>query len=275
MKTIITLLFLVYTSQVILPSTYRVKYNLIYQPDSTNSKRVASENFFLYLHTGESSMFGSEGRFKSDSVRALIKKGVLPENAQLDGQNRFKTNFKYFVCKDYAKVETIVYESISTDRFTYAAPSTFNWKIMAEQDSVAGYFCTKATANHAGRDYEAWFTTDIPISDGPYIFRGLPGLIVKLYDSRNHYVFMLQSFQEFKGERTLSPTYISATPIRIDQEKIISIRSEFRKGALEYMSRRNGVNFKSGTFATPDGVTKPAMEARVDRSWDNNPLELK
>lgn len=47
----------------------------------------------------------------------------------------------------------------------------------------------KATTVFRGRTYEAWFTPDIPVSDGPWKFSGLPGLILEVHDSKNHYVF--------------------------------------------------------------------------------------
>lgn len=275
MKTIIALFSLFCAFQLAPPQTYKMSYRLVYQPDSTNRQRVASETFFLYLDKGASSVFGSESRFKSDSIRDLVNKGVLSQYIQMDSKYRFKTDFKYFVCKNYAKAETIVYESISTDRFKYNVQNPLNWKILAEQDSIAGYACTKATTNYAGRNYEAWFTAEIPVSDGPYVFSGLPGLVVKLYDTRNHYVFTLQSFQEYKEARIDNPIYMTSLPIQIDQAKIISLRTEFRKDRLGYMSRSTGRDFKNATVTTPDGVTKPASEARVNRSWDNNPLELR
>ncbi|MCD8541083.1 MAG: GLPGLI family protein [Leadbetterella sp.] len=70
------------------------------------------------------------------------------------------------------------------------------WQIQDEQDSVAGFWSQKATIDHNGRSYIAWFTTDIPVSDGPYIFYGLPGLIVKLYDTREHYTFTLKEVKK-------------------------------------------------------------------------------
>jgi hypothetical protein len=50
----------------------------------------------------------------------------------------------------------------------------------------------KATTSFAGRNYEAWFTPEIPISDGPYKFYGLPGLIFKICDKKNQHVFTLK-----------------------------------------------------------------------------------
>jgi GLPGLI family protein len=50
---------------------------------------------------------------------------------------------------------------------------------------------------YAGRDYKAWFTNEIPVSDGPYKFYGLPGLIVEIEDSKKQYTFELVSYKTF------------------------------------------------------------------------------
>jgi GLPGLI family protein len=64
-----------------------------------------------------------------------------------------------------------------------------NWNLCDDTLTIAGYLCQKAKCRFRGRDYIAWFTIDIPIDNGPWKFGGLPGLILKIYDTRNHYIF--------------------------------------------------------------------------------------
>ncbi|WP_044265447.1 GLPGLI family protein [Bacteroides timonensis] len=63
------------------------------------------------------------------------------------------------------------------------------WKIQNDTLSVNGFLCQKAICHFRGRDYIAWFTTDIPINAGPWKFSGLPGLILKIYDTKHIYTF--------------------------------------------------------------------------------------
>lgn len=56
----------------------------------------------------------------------------------------------------------------------------FDWKISPDTLTVAGYKCQKATAVFFGSPLTAWFTKEIPVSSGPYMFQGLPGLILKV-----------------------------------------------------------------------------------------------
>lgn len=55
-----------------------------------------------------------------------------------------------------------------------------NWKIASEKITIAGFNCKKATTYINDMDIEVWFTEDIPVSDGPEIYQGLPGLVLKV-----------------------------------------------------------------------------------------------
>lgn len=57
------------------------------------------------------------------------------------------------------------------------------WKITNEQDDILNYPCQKAIIDYKGRQYAAWFTTQLPFTGGPNNFRNLPGMILKVEDS--------------------------------------------------------------------------------------------
>lgn len=63
------------------------------------------------------------------------------------------------------------------------------WVICDTTQTVCGYECRKATCSWRGRDYEAWFTTDIPLPTGPWKFGGLPGVIMKIGDATGTYTW--------------------------------------------------------------------------------------
>ena len=63
------------------------------------------------------------------------------------------------------------------------------WEIHEDTMMVCSYLCQKATCTFRGRNYVAWFTMDIPVSNGPWKFGGLPGLILKIYDTELLFVF--------------------------------------------------------------------------------------
>lgn len=55
----------------------------------------------------------------------------------------------------------------------------FDWNIESETKIILGYTCQKAILRFRGRDYNVYFTTEIPYSDGPWKFSGLPGMILE------------------------------------------------------------------------------------------------
>lgn len=63
------------------------------------------------------------------------------------------------------------------------------WTMTAETQTILGHKCQKATCHWRGRDFVAWFTPDIPVRLGPWKFNGLPGLILKVYDTEKLYVY--------------------------------------------------------------------------------------
>jgi GLPGLI family protein len=63
------------------------------------------------------------------------------------------------------------------------------WTVGTETQLILGHKCQKATCNWRGRNFVAWFASDIPVRLGPWKFNGLPGLILKVYDTEKLYVY--------------------------------------------------------------------------------------
>lgn len=63
------------------------------------------------------------------------------------------------------------------------------WELRDDTATIAGYLCQNATCRFRGRNYEAWFAPEIPVSNGPWKFGGLPGMILKVGDEDQLYVF--------------------------------------------------------------------------------------
>lgn len=88
--------------------------------------------------------------------------------------------------------------------YQYVEPiPQLKWRILSKSKTILGYTCQCATVTFRGRDYEAWFTADIPLSYGPWKFQGLPGLILEVSDSKNEYRFTANGIQHVKGEKNI------------------------------------------------------------------------
>ncbi len=121
--------------------------------------------------------------------------------------------------KDYDKNEIRVKDNISIYSFVFTDElHPQNWEIQNDTTTVLGYASQKATCHYRGRDWIAWFTSEIPLSEGPWKFYGLPGLITKIYDTKRQYSFELTGFQ--KTEEIIE-TKIPRTAQKIERKEFI------------------------------------------------------
>lgn len=101
------------------------------------------------------------------------------------------------------------------------------WEILNEFKKINIYNCQKAIGDFRGREYIVWFTSDIPISLGPWKLNGLPGLILEAVDSQNMFQFYAEKISLFTGEKHidtsifLNKNYI--TPLIEWQKLLISM----------------------------------------------------
>ena len=78
-----------------------------------------------------------------------------------------------------------------------------NWTIINERQTILSYNCQKAVTRFQGREYIAWFAPDIPIPNGPWKLGGLPGLILKLYDTKEDFVFECNGLEQLKEKEAI------------------------------------------------------------------------
>lgn len=69
------------------------------------------------------------------------------------------------------------------------------WNMTDSIRNIMGYDCMLAVADFRGRTWEAWFSPDIPVSDGPWKLCGLPGLILEARDAKGHYTYRLTAIR--------------------------------------------------------------------------------
>ena len=94
------------------------------------------------------------------------------------------------IFKDYKSDMYLLSQQFLIIEFEYEEKNNLIWTLTEDTCTYLTYLCKKATTNYKGRNYIAWFTTEIPIKDGPYIFSGLPGLILKIYDEKKMFEFI-------------------------------------------------------------------------------------
>ena len=191
----------------------RITYSLNYVPDSNKMQEVMRDRKVLLI--------GNEWtHFYSDYVRQADSVFTADYDA---GKNTEPLTWP----SDIAGEGYEVFTNIATQKRTVLEPVTnlllysyddevrsLQWEISNDTCRILNYFCQKANAHFRGRDWTVWFTSEIPLNTGPWKLGGLPGLILKAADSKNHYIFECIGVEQLRNAKQPiimlheSPTFI-------------------------------------------------------------------
>lgn len=117
------------------------------------------------------------------AIRAMMAKGAI------DVGSLPRKREPIYVVKSNVDSMCTVYDMLIDEPVYYTEPfSELTWEIGDSTKTVLGYECVQAHADYHGRRWTAWFAPEIPIHDGPWKFRGLPGLILEVTSGRLGYV---------------------------------------------------------------------------------------
>jgi len=183
---------------------YSLSYKLTMQIDTASS---AKRTEMTVLRAGDSThQFLGYAYNQMDSIlRARRNQGVKEINmGKIYSIIDTKPLINYKIYKNIKHPQYIHIENILLDRYSYSDSLRLNWMIEEKKrDSVNGFLCQKATTFFAGRNYVAWFTLDLPLQAAPYKFDGLPGVIIRVHDTQEHYSFELVSLYKSTGKEYL------------------------------------------------------------------------
>ncbi|TZG00096.1 GLPGLI family protein (plasmid) [Chryseobacterium panacisoli] len=235
---------------------YETKYRL----NSEKPDDVNSDNMILDLKNNTSIFRDSQDK-KSDSVK--LNNGNGRYKMGVENQFYIKKNL------NQKRIEKVI-TYLGTD-YLLPIEEILNWKITSEQKMIGKYKSQKAETNYGGRNWIAWFTTELPFSNGPYVFNGLPGLIVSIQDSNNEYSFNLIEVK--KGGNIFDA---GTKPIKIDWEKYETLAKSFFNDPYDINTKV--AMGKTVTFTSPNGIVMDisvkTKEMQKNILQENNPIEL-
>ena len=211
----------------------KVVYDARFLGDST-ATRVYEEPCYLFV--GDSGSLTESGKsFMEDKETALDSQQEIKMERVVKGI----TEITWAVLKmpDYMKTFdsfSVIKEDRGDIRFQYREEAQpLNWELADEGDSINGIYCQKATVLFGQRQWTAWFAPGIPISDGPYKFSGLPGLVVELYDHKRHFHFKLRDIERHEGGYSVPMTVFSDYVDLRDKEAFFKQKRYYQENYIE------------------------------------------
>jgi GLPGLI family protein len=248
-------------------TTFEVTYKMFWfkNPDDPLKKKFHDkENFedLLLLQVGKNiSKCFSYKTFQKDS---LIE--VTPADQIMANLEKFNGGVTFNIYHNYPDGKLTYTDNILMDSFLYTEPEPeIDWMLQPETKEVIGYSCNRATCTFRGRNYEAWYTNEIPSSSGPWKFRGLPGLILSVKDDSR-----IISYEATGLRKCSHPiTYKDAKYISTNREKFNQQEIKYQKAPIDYMSANSNIKM---TITNPDGSPSDMSQFR---NLQYNQLELK
>jgi len=267
----------------------RVIYEYKFAPDSTKTDSLKTEWMYLDINK-KGSKFYSKSSFESDSiVQESIKKQLASGTRNVSvSRQRQGGEINYEVEKTYPDYKTYLIASVGNDVYKVLEDRKINWKIAPEKKQLGEFKVQKATTEFAGRKWTAWFTTDVPIQDGPYKFSGLPGLIVEIYDHTGTHKMELKGLKKITETKTEELNtqgkdipFTKKKPIDVNRQQYVKQLKQFENDPVqsmrEILSRPNSkVKINMGGKEISDSAEiLRAMEqnAKEEMSRNNNKIE--
>ena len=254
----------------------RFIYEYKFISDSTNVDDVKTEMMFLDT-TKDGSKYFSYTVFNSDSLMKVeFEKQIAATGSMNVKPGMQKGSVRYSVTKTYPDYKINLHRRLGMDAYNISDDRKINWKILSDKEKIGEWNAQKAEADFAGRHWTAWFSTEIPIQDGPYKFRGLPGLIVKIEDKTGSHKMELKGIKNITGN----------VDINVFEVKEIAVNSkQFQKVLKEYENdptkgikqiQMGGTSIiltgKDGTSTKIAKEQEERLKARIKK--DNNRIEL-
>ena len=263
------LLILLFLTVMLYAQTHRFIYELKFKLDSTLDKPEVTQ---MVLDINPNSVKFYEYDFLAmDS----INKANNNTGYQVWGyQNIVTRKRNSFENRNYENTDNV---------YLYTTKDPIQWHLSKDTKKVDSYTLQKATTDFGGRSWIAWFTQEIPYSEGPYKFRGLPGLIFELHDTGNSYAYSM--IESLKLDKTFDTSgfienYAGSKPIEISEKMLKQKKLEFyedplRDFRLQFDEEPNTKFYYRGTQITAkDQLKKHAKDAQEHIRRENNPIEL-
>jgi GLPGLI family protein len=254
------------------------RYDFSHVNDTTQPDKPAKGDMVLYIGA-RMSRYGynrpaaaTKGSASMESIPMSSVKSVsvINGNVLVDGVLLSEFSYNNSIYKDIStsKMVLLILPANSGKLFAVTDNTpAINWTIETETKIIQGMQCQKATARFKGRDYTAWFCSQLPYSNGPWKLGGLPGLILEAYDTKKEVVFTLTSFESAQDKSIL--VEIPANVIHTTPKEYKQYEDALNKNAAASSAGAGTLNGVAIRSVAPGAVNTGSIK----RKQNNNPIE--
>lgn len=200
---------------------------------------IGKEEKVLDIGQYERQFYGRWQRARQEIVDSLSERGGgLKEALSLVGNYPSPREF-YAVYKNYPRRGTLTYTNNILKNFVYEEGiEAQEWHLLPKDTVILDYACRYAECDFRGRKWQAWYTEEIPINEGPWKLSGLPGLILYAVEESGVFSFECIGLQEGHGEPMKIPRMKKY--IRCSRAELMQLEREFGQDPLAFDKKTGG-----------------------------------
>ena len=114
---------------------------------------------------------------------------------------------------------------IGADDLKYEEPlPQWDWTLTDSVKTVCGYTCHQAKAGLYGRTWTVWYCPELPLSYGPYVLGGLPGLILEAVDADGFFHFTAVGIEQAPENVKVELGPSENEPVKCTRKKYLALR---------------------------------------------------
>jgi GLPGLI family protein len=260
---------------------FQAFYSLEYVQDLLKPQQIEKDEMIVLVGDSIASFY-SYLNFKSDSLRkanpedykgSVVRDGDMQYAVPAKKKLPFSWNFGVFSLNRQTNefsYRSIILPLLSKYGYSeqYVKPE---WEIHRETDSILGHICQKATSEYGGRNWTVWFAPGIPISEGPWKLKGLPGLIMKAEADNRSFVFECIGFSRLQQKRAIMKDNKEYKILSDKDVKMLS-KKDFVKIYVESFNDMTKVFLEAETMRGVQSFTSGNTVKPLIRKY--NPLEI-
>ena len=202
MKKLLTYLFVfllatgfMYAQELVDTANFRAIYEFSYKTRPNLVKYNKQDRMFLDMGDKVTTFYSRHTQLRDSMACEGLKKGLSPMEIQ-DSRRGIPRGTDPVYYQWYNEKKSQVSTQYINYGYTFEEPLVMpNWELHEDTIVILDYICLRATTHLFGRDWEAYYAPEIPLSRGPWRLWGLPGLIVRATDADHYFLFEMTHFE--------------------------------------------------------------------------------
>jgi GLPGLI family protein len=267
MRKILFLTFIFPVCHFVYSQSLDVTYHTDYILNAASSKDSKADKMILHIEKGASEFYSILNQNRQEVISRLGKQGLSYNDAQKELSKVPRSFLDFRIYKNYPQKGILTYTNrVITNYYKYEETMEKpQWTLQKETKEIIDHKCQKATTYFKGRTWTVWYTSEIPVQEGPWKLWGLPGLILEAQDSDSLYHFLAIGLKKTNA----SPISLYKRKIYINctRKEYIQQKEDCQKDMIAYINKNTNGNI---TISRPKDkkFTEPHTTKYIDIEID-------